>query len=123
VCPPRRRTVDKRELSVDPTRQERGVLVVRLHDETAPLEIAEVSGEGQRDARAAFGEGGVRDGVPAELLDPRDPGVFDSPELFRMILGVGPERRLVVDDPSVHAVRRSRRTQVRMPASVLDPAE
>jgi hypothetical protein len=39
-------------------------------------------------------------------------GVLYSPELLRVPLRVGSERRFAVDDPSIDAVRRPRRTEM-----------
>src|SRR2546428_648493 len=94
----------KCEAPVDTSRKQGGILVVRLHDQAAALEALEVLGECERHTRASFAEGGVRDRELAELLHERDPWVLDSPELLRIVVRVGPERRLAVDRPSVAAV-------------------
>jgi hypothetical protein len=73
--------VEQREVPVDATRQQGGVLVVGLHHQTATLEVAEILGERERHARASSPEGGVRDHVRAQLLDEGDPGILDPPDL------------------------------------------
>ena len=79
------RPVDEREAAVDATRQERGVLVVGLHDEAEALEAAEVLGERERDAGAALAERGVGDRVLAELLDEGDARILDAPQLLGIV--------------------------------------
>jgi len=115
--------MQQREAAVDASRQERRVLVVRLHDEAEPLEAAKVVGERQRDAGAALAERGIGDRIFTELVDEGDARIFDAPQLLREMLRIGPQRRLLVDDPAVDAVLGARRAQVRVAATILDAAQ
>jgi hypothetical protein len=58
--------MNEREVPVDPTRQECGVLVRRLHDESAPLEGPKVFREGEGNAGTTLAERGVCDHVLPE---------------------------------------------------------
>src|SRR5947208_8983977 len=91
------RAVKERETPVDPARKQRSVLVVRLHDQSIPLEATEVLGERERHTRPSSAESGVRDHELAELLDEGDPRILDPPELLRIVFRVSAESRRRVD--------------------------
>jgi hypothetical protein len=112
--------VNECEVAVDPTRQEGGVLVRRLHDDAVPLEDPKVLREGEGDPGATLAESRVCDHVLAELFNEGDPWILDSPDLLWVLVGSRPKRRLLVDDPAVDAVRRSGGAEVRMPSAILD---
>jgi hypothetical protein len=81
--------VDEREVTIDASRKQGGILVVRLHDQPAAFEGAKVLGESERHARPPFAERRVRDGIFAQFLHERDPRVLDSPYLLGVIVGIG----------------------------------
>src|SRR5580658_5465753 len=115
--------MQERKVPVDAARQQSGILVVGLHDEPAPFEMAKVLGQDEGDPRPPFAERGVGDRVLSKLLDECDPRVLDPPELFGVTLRVGAKRGLGIDHPAGHAVLGSRGAQVRMPAAIFDAAE
>ena len=117
------RPVHEGEVAIHATRQERGILVIRLHGEPQPLERDEVLGQGERHAGAALAERRERHGIGAQFLDEGDAGILDSPELLWMVLRIREQRRHGIDDPAVHAIRRACRAQMRVPATILDAAE
>jgi hypothetical protein len=115
--------VEQRESSVDPTRQQRGILIVRLHHQPIPLERAEVSCQCQRNAGALFAERRVRHDVLPEFVDEGDARIFDPPHFLGMPFWIGPQRRLCIYTPSVNAIVGPRGTEMRVPSPILDPAK
>ncbi len=117
TCAPRvpHRAVDEREAAVDPMRQECSVLVVRLHDQAAPLEGAKVlrEREGPRPDPPCRTPSTAMAYCP-ELVDERDARILDSVSTSGVVVGVGPQRRLAVDDPAVDAVLRTCSAQMRV---------
>ena len=120
----RHRAMQQGEAAVDAPGQQRGVLVVGLHDQAEALEAAEVLGERQRHAGPSSTERGVGHDVPTELFDERDARVFDAPQLLGISLRIRTDSVGSASiDPAVDAVARSGGTQMRMAAPVLDPAQ
>ena len=109
--------------AVDAAGQQRGVLVIGLHDEAEALEAVEVLGERERHTGSSSTERGVGHDVLTQLLDEGDAGIFDAPQLLRVSLRIRSECGLGIDRPAIDAVARSGGTQMRMAAPVLDPAE
>jgi hypothetical protein len=52
-----------------------------------------------------------------------DARVFDTPDLLRIILGIGHQRRFAVDLPAVHAIEGAGSAQMRQAAPVFDAAQ
>lgn len=93
--------------AVHAAREQRRVLVIRLHDEPAAFECDEILRQRQRDATAVLAERGISDDVLVQFLDEGDPRILDAPQFFGIAIRLGPQRRRRVDDPSVDAVGRS----------------
>ncbi len=117
------RAVKEREVSVDAPGQECSILVVGLHDESVPLEAFEVVGEREGHAGPTLAERRVGDGVLAQLVHEGDARILDAPQLFGIVLWIGTERRLSVDNPAVDPVRRASRTKVRQAAPIFDATQ
>ena len=117
------RPMQQREAPVDAPRQQRRVLVVRLHHQPAALERAEVLGERERHAGSAARERGVRDGVLAQLGDVGDARILDAPDLLGMMLAIRQERRRRIDHPPIDAVGGAGGAEMRVSASILHPAQ
>ena len=113
--------VKEHPAALDPVREERGVLVVRLSDDAAPLDAREVLCRREENGWARGSVGGAGDDPAVELVDPDDARILESPLLAR-----GPargEQRLGIDRPVADAVRRTGDSQVRDPPTVFDPGE
>jgi hypothetical protein len=117
------RTVHEREHAVDAPRQQRRILVVRPHHQPAPFEADEIVGQRERNPGTAFAERGIGDRILAELRDEGDARVFQTPQFLGVIDGIGRKRRYRVDHPARGAIRGARRAEMRVSATVFDPAE
>ena len=109
--------------AVNPSRQQRRVLILRRHDDAEPLKALEIPGQRQGDSWTASRKRRVRYSVLLEFRDVSDAGIFDAPYLFRIVVGVCRQRRFGVDSPSVNAIGGSRGAQVRQASPVFHPAE
>ena len=90
---------------VDPVRQKGGILVLWVPDHAVALGSVEILRRGEKDGRPGRAVGGAGDHPAAELLNPHDPRILESPLLACNSVGGG-EQGLVLDRPSVDAVCR-----------------
>jgi hypothetical protein len=88
--------VQEHPAAVDAMRKERGVLVLGVPDDAVALDCADVRGRGEKDGRSGRAVGGAGDHPAAELLDPDDAGILETP-LLACGLVVGCEQGLGLD--------------------------
>src|SRR6202140_1805624 len=105
--------MDKRPASIDSPRQQRGVFVVRWHDDAGAFKTAEVFGESQRYAWTAARIRRVGDHVLIGFRHEGDTRIFDSPDLLRILAGARHQGWFGVNFPSVNAISRTCRAQMR----------
>src|SRR3990172_5153091 len=117
----RRRPVDHRPAPVDPTRKERGVLVLWRHDRAKLSTLGEVVAQRERDERTASAVGGIGDRPCIELRQPGQARVLAAPDLLRAGIRLRRDERRLVKSPTCHAVAAACGQQVRDTAQVLDP--
>ena len=98
--------MEQHPASIDPLRQEGRILVLWVPDDTVALGSVEILRRGEKDSWPGRAVGGTGDHPAAELLDPDDPRILESPLLACNSVGRS-EQRLGLDRPSVDAVRRA----------------
>ena len=116
------RAVEEHPAAVDPVRQQRGVLVLRVPDDPVALDRSEVLGGREEDGGAGRAVRGAGDDPAVELVDPDGACVLEAPLLGRDLV-VGCEQRLGIDRPAVDAVGRAGDGELRDASAVLDPGE
>ena len=84
----RDRPMNHRPIAVDPPRQQRGIFILRRHDHAEPFKASEVFGQRQGNAGSAARKGRVCHGVLFKFRDVGDAGIFDAPNLFRVVARV-----------------------------------
>ena len=117
------RAMDQSPIPVDPMRQQGRVLVLRRHDHAVALEAAEILRERQSHARTLTRVGGIDNGILAQFGNIGDARIFDAPQLFRKMLGIGQQGGLRIDPPAVPAVGGAGRAEMGLPAAILDAAQ
>ena len=116
----RDRPVDEREPAVERARKESGILVLRRHQRTVPLERLEVARRSEPDERPGARVTGVHDHVL--VAAERDAGILD-PVALRLGLDIGEQAPVDVDRPPLEPVGAARDAEVRQPGPVLDADE
>src|ERR1019366_3420942 len=99
------------------------VLVLRLHDDSESLETPEVFGERERDTGTAARKRGVGNRILLQLRDVCNSRVFNAPYLLGEFARLRHQRGFGIDAPTINAIRRTSRTQMREAAAVFDPAK
>src|SRR4249919_1766553 len=109
-------------LSIDPMRQQRGVLVLRRLNDSVALDAPEVLGRCEKDGRAGRAVDRAGDDPALELRNEDDASVLEAPLLALDAVGRG-KQRLRVDRPAVNPVAGSGDRKVRETGQVLDARE
>src|ERR1700730_13339741 len=119
----RHRAVNERPISIDSSGQKRCIFVVRRHDDAISLKASEVFSQSQRYSGAAAGIGCVSDHVSLQLWHESDARILDTPDLLRIVLRAGHQRRRVINLPSIHPVLRASGTKMGQAASIFYAAK
>ena len=115
--------MNQRPISVDSTGEKCGIFVVRRHDNAVALKTAEVLGQSERHARPTARIRGVSDCVLFQFRNECNARILNTPDFFGIFRRIWHQRGLGIDLPSIFAIRRSSRTQMRQASSIFHSAK
>ena len=115
--------VNERPAAADLPRQQGRILILRRHDNAISLEGPEIACKGERDSRAAAGEGRIGNRILLQFWDIRDARIFNTPDLLWKLTRTRHQRWLGINAPAIDSIRRARSTKMRQTAPIFDAAE
>src|SRR5271165_6606115 len=95
--------MDECPQSANSIRQKSRILVVRRHDDPVSLKCSEILSQRERNPGAAFGVRRVGHRILLQLWNVGDTRIFDTPELFRILIWIGHQSWCWIDLPPVKA--------------------
>ena len=102
--------MDQSPSAIDPVRQERRILIFRLHDHAITFEGMEILCERQSYARPSACVRSISDGILVHFRNIGNARIFYAPQFIGIAFRVSLESGLGVNLPVVNAICGARRT-------------